>query len=136
MPTPDDPNLQDAANLREQMADEGKRKFFRDIISESKASLDKVDDRLSAADYASRKQADDQSHIARMVLNLFRWCVAVVLALLIFDFAARLYGVAIDNTSLVREVIDFVKVAILPLVTLVLGFYFGRLDSSRKDPEK
>lgn len=105
-------------------------------ISDDKASLDKVSDRLSASDYASRKQADDQSHIARMVLNLFRWCVAVVLALLIFDFAARLYGVSIDNTTLVREVIDFVKAAILPLVTLVLGFYFGRLESNRKDQEK
>lgn len=105
-------------------------------ISDDKASLDKVNDRLSAADYMSRKQADDQSHIARMVLDLFRWSVAVIFVLLTFEFAARLYGVAIDNTSLVREVIDFVKVAILPLVTLVLGFYFGRLDSSRKDHQK
>lgn len=129
MSTPDDPNP------REQLTDEGKRKFFRDI-SEGKASLDKVNDRLSAADYVSRKQVDDQSHIARMVLNLFRWCVAVILVLLILDFAARLYGVAIDGTTLVREVIDFVKAAILPLVTLVLGFYFGRLESNRKDQEK
>lgn len=101
------------------------------------ASSSNADLQLAAAEaYARLKQTDDQSHIARMVLNLFRWCVAVILALLIFDFAARLYGASIDNTTLVREVIDFVKAAILPLVTLVLGFYFGRLESNRKDQEK
>lgn len=95
-----------------------------------------ADQQLTASDYASRKQADDQSHIARMVIDLFRWSVAAILGVLIFDFVARLNGLSVDNAALIREVIDFVKVSILPLVTLVLGFYFGRLEGSKKDTQK
>lgn len=100
--------------------------FFKEVA--------RLRNEVSVDDYAAKMQADDRSQIAITIVSVFRMSVYLIFSLVILGTV----GVIVDNrdvTHLWKEAallfVDFVKTAILPVVTLVLGFYFGRLD--RKD---
>ena len=64
---------------------------------------------------------DDRSWIARMIITVF---VAVIVIVLIF---LAVQGYTTQNWTLAANTAsDLFKSAVLPIVTLVLGFYFGK----------
>ena len=71
---------------------------------------------------SSTSQADaDRSWIARKIITIFVWVIGGVLALL------TLQGVMTGQWSLVAsQAAELIKTAVLPIVTLVLGYYFGQ----------
>ncbi len=74
----------------------------------------------SAGVTAERQEAEDRSWIAKRIIQIFVGAVAAVLILLL------LQGVLKGEWSTVAsQAADLIKTAVLPIVTLVLGFYFG-----------
>ena len=70
---------------------------------------------------AAKQEADDRSMITRVIIFVFGGSMAAVLVTIV--------GLAIysGKTDLVAEqVVDLLKSVVLPVVTLVLGYYFGR----------
>ena len=74
----------------------------------------------TADEYSKRRQADDRSHIALIIIWLFAGMIG---GLLVFTLIGMVSGFAW------REPADFMlealKTLVLPVLTLVLGFYFG-----------
>lgn len=72
-------------------------------------------------DYQKRKHADDRSTIGRLVVWLFVFAIGLsVLVLLI----ALLLDLS-QNKDLVEPVVTILSSILLPVVTLVIGYYFG-----------
>jgi hypothetical protein len=71
---------------------------------------------------SSTTQADaDRSWIARKIITIFVWVVFGVLGLL------TLQGIMTGQWALVAsQAAELIKTAVLPIVTLVLGYYFGQ----------
>ena len=66
------------------------------------------------------REAEDRSWIARMILWVFVASLAIMLVILL---AA---GWQTSNwDKITAQATDLIKTAVLPVVTLVLGFYFG-----------
>lgn len=76
----------------------------------------------SAIDRGMQKQeADDRSMITRVVIQVFGYSIAGVLAVIvIIAVASGQYG------QVAEKAVDLLKSVVLPIVTLVLGYYFGR----------
>lgn len=74
----------------------------------------------------STTQADaDRSWIARKIITIFVWVVFGVLGLLVIQ------GIMTSQWSLVSsQAAELIKTAVLPIVTLVLGYYFGQAGKS------
>ncbi len=71
---------------------------------------------------AAQQEADDRSQIARLIINIFVGAVAAVLILLALEgFLDRL-----SWPDVTTKAADLIKTSVLPVVTLVLGYYFGR----------
>jgi hypothetical protein len=68
-------------------------------------------------------QQQDRSWIARWIIRMFVIVVAAVLVILTLQ--GWLTG---DWTKVATEATDLIKSAVLPIVTLVLGCYFGQSD--------
>jgi len=81
-----------------------------------------VDEAKRTVQAASQSQADaDRSWIAHQIINIFVWVVGGVLALL------TVQGMMTGQWSLVAsQAAELIKTAVLPIVTLVLGYYFGQ----------
>jgi len=90
------------------------------------ARLGTVEHRSAAAQVVARSQTqddDDRSWIARQIIYVFVGAVSAVLLLLLVDGLAS-HG---ESWSLVADrAADLIKTAVLPVVTLVLGYYFGK----------
>jgi hypothetical protein len=77
--------------------------------------------RGTVADEVSHREADDRSWIARQIIWVF---VGVIVAGLgILTWGAQETGEWEDAAD---QAIDLIKSTVLPVVTLVLGYYFGR----------
>jgi hypothetical protein len=76
----------------------------------------------STATAGTSTQADaDRSWIAKSIIRIFVLTVMGVLILLI------IHGVRTDKWDTVSErAAELIKTAVLPIVTLVLGYYFGQ----------
>lgn len=71
------------------------------------------------------QRGKDRSWIARSIIVMF--CIAIGAVL----FILLVQGIASgDWTKVATEATDPVKSAVLPIVTLVLGYYFGQSDKS------
>ena len=67
----------------------------------------------------------DRSWIARQIIHVFVGAVAIVLLLLsVQGYTSGKWSDVVSSAS------DLIKTAVLPIVTLVLGFYFGKSGKS------
>ncbi len=87
---------------------------------------ERIESQTSAVAQAAQtrtKDDDDRSWIARQIIYVFVGAVSAVLLLLLVDGLAS-HG---EAWSLVADrAADLIKTAVLPVVTLVLGYYFGK----------
>lgn len=73
------------------------------------------------ADSAARQDISDRAQLAATVSMVFLVCLPVsLLVLLILAFRAE------SATAAVSGVVEILKSVLLPVVTLVLGYYFAR----------
>ncbi len=94
----------------------------RDLLSE----IDEVDAEVdsleeSAAESAKRLQAQDRSHIAKLIVWLF---LIVCIGTAVFFGVASLFSLA-SWESAGENLLTLLSSVILPVVTLVIGYYFG-----------
>ena len=75
----------------------------------------------TVADQVSRREADDRSWIAKRIIGVF---VAMIFA----GLAILVVGAAMTDEwqNAGDQSVDLIKSTVLPVVTLVLGYYFGR----------
>jgi hypothetical protein len=87
-----------------------------------------IDDSLAAVEKAPTRDEFDRSTISRVILFVYAGVISAGGILFLFR-GWGLYGTQ-DNAEgwkeLVSEVSDLIKTAVLPIVTLVLGYYFGK----------
>ena len=71
-------------------------------------------------DLIAQKVASDRSWVTRSVISVFLTLVVAVVGITAYR--------GVDPT--VTTIIDFLKTFLLPVVTLILGFYFGQSSTS------
>lgn len=77
----------------------------------------------ATADELSQRQRDeDRSYVVRMVIGLYVASLAAIILYLIIR------GICSDESAY-ANISDIIKVAIVPIVTLVIGYYFGKEKS-------
>jgi hypothetical protein len=99
------------------------------IIADAGKSLERATETVS--EQARRRETEDRSQIARIIIWTFALTVGG------FFLFAAIVGVA--GTSLggndwkaaAELVVEVLKSVLLPVVTLVLGFYFGRQSAGQ-----
>ena len=85
----------------------------QDRLSRELAELKpEIEQRAERIDANRHREAEDRSWIARRIINIFVGAIGAVL-------------------FLTSQAADVIKTAVLPVVTLVLGFYFGSRVSGR-----
>jgi len=87
-------------------------------LGRSAANAAKV---LQAVKSTSEREDDDRSWIARTIIWVFVGVIVAGLGVNLVE--GRMTG---DWTKVTIQVIDLIKSTVLPVVTLVLGYYFGR----------
>jgi hypothetical protein len=108
-PTPAGPDRQSALSAR---------------IARVEASVNRAIESVAQQQSKSIQQ-QDRSWIARWIIRMFVIVVAAVLVILALQ--GILKG---DWTQVASEATDLIKSAVLPIVTLVLGYYFGQADKN------
>lgn len=74
------------------------------------------------ADTATRQDISDRAQLAATVSSVFLLCLpASLLALLVLSFVR-----ADSAAEAVKAIVEILKSVLLPIVTLVLGYYFAR----------
>ena len=91
---------------------------LRALLAETREVVEQVDD--SAEDYAARRQADDRSKIAHVIIYLFAGLISVFFAFVIME---PHFSETPSQASALM--LDALKTLVLPILTLVLGYYFG-----------
>lgn len=100
-------------------------------LDEQLARLDRRDPRLTSATNAASASIDDlgkwrrdqdRSFVVQMVIGLYVASLSVTILYLV------IHGLC-SNKSVYASISDIVKVAIVPVVTLVIGYYFGKEKS-------
>ena len=81
--------------------------------------------RDSAAEEEERRRGRDRSQIARMIVQLF--AVSFVLVLVVLPVLAYFEAGLWDKVS--DKLVTLVSSVLLPVVTLVIGYYFGTEQS-------
>ncbi|WP_126456814.1 hypothetical protein [Sulfuriflexus mobilis] len=78
-------------------------------------------------DFIKRQRAKDQSKIAWRIINVF---VAAILAIFLLVIGYLLFGQTEGGWKAPAEfLVTFISSVLLPIVTLVLGYYFGKVKS-------
>jgi hypothetical protein len=77
----------------------------------------------SFGDEAAKREVADRSWIARAIIGAFLAALAAIFGLII----ARAIAPGRWDEA-VTLAVELFKIGLLPVVTLVLGFYFGRSD--------
>jgi hypothetical protein len=95
-----------------------------DPLAAINARVTEVESRLQQSsgdiDSGLAREAEDRSWIARAILWVFVISVAIVLVILWTE------GIVTKEWNPVAlQAADLIKTSVLPVVTLVLGFYFG-----------
>lgn len=88
-------------------------------------SLEHVAAALEAVRRTAEREDDDRSWIARTIIVVFVGTIVAGLSILTLE--GWMTG---DWTRTTAQVTDLIKSAVLPVVTLVLGYYFGRSGRS------
>jgi hypothetical protein len=85
------------------------------------ATAHEAQEARSVAEDVSRREADDRSWIARWIIRIFVGLLGIVFAILVAGaFRTGDWATAATQST------DLIKSAVLPVVTLVLGYHFGR----------
>ena len=98
-------NIPPSTSLRQRTAQ------LRRVIDSAQTSLD---------DYTGRKQADDRSRIAKIIVWLF--AILVCVFFLYVGFNSYYPTASMETSTLMLEAL---KTLVPPILTLVLGYYFG-----------
>lgn len=91
---------------------------LREMLAETRRVVEGADD--TAEDYAARRQADDRSKIANVIIYLF---AALICAFFVFVIVQSYFPT--DPSDGAKLMLDALKTLVLPILTLVLGYYFG-----------
>lgn len=98
-------------------------------IEELKSENISVD--ATVSDYVKRQRADDQSRIAWVIIWAFVFSIA---GLFLLVFGSMLIGSRVSGSAGWKEPAEFlagiISSVLLPVVTLVLGYYFGKEKSA------
>lgn len=85
------------------------------IVDEGRSELSELDDELK------RRHAADRSMIGLLVVGLFAFTIGLAVLILLL---AILFDMQV-NKDLVEPVVTILSSILLPVVTLVIGYYFG-----------
>jgi hypothetical protein len=77
----------------------------------------------AAATYAQRRQQDDRSHIAKLIVWAFVGLIGLVVAVVAIGTFADDWKKWEEPAKLFLTILSSV---LLPVVTLVIGYYFGK----------
>jgi len=95
---------------------------LRRQIAETRAQLQQT---ARVMDQGQIQEVNDRSMITRVVIWVFGGSIGAVL------LAIVIAGIASGNpTNIADQAADLLKSVVLPIVTLVLGYYFGRAGKS------
>ena len=98
---------------------------FRQEVDTYRRQVDAAEQQ-TATDFALRHRTQVRGHVTRVLVYFFVGYLAVLVGLVIFGSAVdgSTFGVAAwqDKANFLVEVL---KVGILPVVTFILGHYFG-----------
>jgi hypothetical protein len=86
----------------------------RDLFDASKQAL---------ADEARRRETDDRSTIAKLIVNVFVWLMVGVVVAVAVGTADKGWTEWKDAAEFLMKLLSSV---LLPVVTLVIGYYFGK----------
>lgn len=93
-----------------------------DILASLRQKRERVEEvGVSVADRSAGREIEDRSLIANTVTTVF--LVALPLAL---TFLFVLSFVQSANQGAIAAIADILKSVLMPIMTLVLGYYFGR----------
>ena len=68
------------------------------------------------------READDRSHITRTVMDVLRWGLPAAILLLLLLAVLE----PSSSSESIKAGVEIFKAVLLPIMTLVLGYYFGR----------
>lgn len=71
---------------------------------------------------SEQQEADDRSHITRTVMGVLRWGVPITIGMLLLLSWLE----PASAPEAIKAVVEIFKTVLLPVMTLVLGYYFGR----------
>ena len=105
-------------------------------LAEIRKSLSAAETRIaeqreSSSDEETRRRGRDRSQIARLIVWLF--AVAVVLVLVALPALAFTIKDGEFWNRVVERLVTFVASVLLPVVTLVIGYYFGTEQLRKSD---
>jgi hypothetical protein len=80
-----------------------------------------VEEAKRAAYNPEQKRDEDRSEIAKQIIYIFTGAIVLVLLLLIVDGC-----VTAKWDTVTTQAFDILKSILLPVVTLILGYYFGQ----------
>jgi ABC-type glycerol-3-phosphate transport system permease component len=119
----------DAASAGSAAATIAEISSLEDLVSDVQAGVSET--REDVDDYLARTQATDRSLLAKIVVWLFLVACLVTVA---FVVVAILAGFAVSEWDTGAErLIQLLSSVILPVVTLVIGYYFGT-EQNRRPP--
>ena len=98
------------------MPDEGEINQTEALLREADQSEEKLQANVNATNRA--RIGRDRSHIVWCVMGVYAFAIVLAVAYLF-------YRGIICNEPVFSDLSELIKVAILPVVTLVIGYYFG-----------
>src|SRR4051812_12183841 len=98
----------DLATLEQQLAGADRQQRLDSAKSQAVANVDQLGQWL---------RDHDRSFVVKMVIGLYVFSLAAIIVYLI------IHGLC-SNESAYANIADVIKVAIVPVVTLVIGYYF------------
>jgi len=107
-------------------ADEG----AQDPAARFKDVEEAVDKSRTRVHSASTLDDFDRSTIAKIVMYVYAGVIAAGFVLFIARACGAVYSRDDDWRGIMTDAGDLIKTAVLPIVTLVLGYYFGKSGKS------
>ena len=95
---------------------------FAVVEQQAKASTDTVKSATNMDDF-------DRSFIARTIMYVYAGAIVVGFLFLAVLAGFAWYAASDDWKTIAADAVDIIKTAVLPIVTLVLGYYFGKSKS-------
>ena len=93
--------------------------LLQKILADTKRTRSNAENAKSTIE---EREADDRSHITRTVMDVLRWGLPTAILLLLL---LALLDPSSSSES-IKAVVEIFKAVLLPIMTLVLGYYFGR----------
>jgi hypothetical protein len=93
-----------------------------DLISRGRKEIPGLEQ--AAEDDEKRRKTEDRSGLTRVVIWV--WAIGVVAAIgyLVIEGLLGCKGL-VDCKDIVGQILEVLKVAVVPIVTFIIGYYFG-----------